>query len=66
MVALTYREILNELKKLGINNVSERKNCYREYVAYYVLQYLNKNPLPEEVKQKNISRQRKMSGTNID
>ncbi len=66
MVALTYKEILNELKKLGICNVPERKNCCREYMAYYVLQYLNKNPLREEVKQENISRLRKMSGTDID
>ncbi|MEF9476154.1 MAG: hypothetical protein L0958_05655 [Candidatus Mariimomonas ferrooxydans] len=55
MVALTCKEILNELKKLGVNNVSERKNCYREYVVYYVLQHLNENPVQEEVKQKNIS-----------
>lgn len=40
MIALTRKEILAELKKLGINTFSELKAYFREYKAYYTL-YVN-------------------------
>jgi len=40
MIALTRKEILAELKKLGIDTLSELKTYFREYSAYYAL-YIN-------------------------
>ncbi len=39
MVTLTSKEILAELKELGISTPSELKSYFREYTAYYTLQY---------------------------
>ncbi len=41
MIALTSKEILAELKKLGIHTLSELKSYLREYEAYCALQYLH-------------------------
>lgn len=40
MVILTSREVLAELKKLGINTPSELKSYLKEYAAYFAHQYL--------------------------
>ncbi len=41
MVALTSKEILVELKKLGITAPFELKSYLRKYKGYYTLQYLH-------------------------
>jgi hypothetical protein len=38
MLALSKKEILTELKKLGINTSPELKSCLKEYKIYYTLQ----------------------------
>ncbi len=38
MAALTRKEIIAELRKLGINNISELKFYLKEYKTYYALQ----------------------------
>lgn len=60
MEALTCKEILNVLKKLGVSNVSERKNCYREYVAYYILQYRHIESVREEISMEHINKLQKI------
>ena len=37
MAGLTKKEILDQLKKLGINSTSELKSYFREYRNYYNL-----------------------------
>jgi hypothetical protein len=46
MTKLTKKEILEELKELGIETPSERRICLREYKEYSVTQYLDINYLP--------------------
>ncbi len=59
MVVLTYREILAELNKLGINTFDELMDHLREYKLYYAPQ---KNVIIENLESASEEReQRKIS-----
>ena len=48
MIELKKKEIVAELKKIGIDTTSERKLYLREYKKYYTLQKHHVNSLQED------------------
>jgi hypothetical protein len=58
MLALSRKEILTELKKLGINTSPELKSCLKEYKAYYTMQNHHILSPKRYIRQKNSQRNR--------